>query len=103
MKKIETFDELITLKLNDRFYFVSGCHHCMYIFVGVNPAWGKSIIAIPSYNHLTAKVFSGTDFNNQNAFLIGKYNSKDIGNVMVKYLENEIETISQIYLKEDSI
>ena len=98
MEKITSIEELKQLSHKDRFYFVSKDNHSMYMFCCINPAWDKSIIAIPSHNHVTAKVFSDAHFNDKNLFLKGKYNSAEIGAAMINFLKDDISCIEKVYL-----
>lgn len=100
MTIINNFTELKQLQSGEKFYVVSGGDNRSYWYVGNHPKSENLCVAIWDADYTTAKVFSQNSFRKNVTILHGQYESAIMGEIMVKQLESEIESINTIYLKQ---
>ena len=97
MKQITSIKELKKLKKDELFYVVEKGKDLGYRFVTIHPTWDDAVVAINDDNHSKATIFYDGWFGRESVFLKGKYNSNQMGGIMISQLEKTIKDIKIIY------
>ncbi len=101
METINSIEELKQLAKGEKFYVVTDrCNG--YWVVDIHPKTDFYLVTIWDANYSTPKCFSRNDFVTGNVFLKGKYNGKEVGQIMINNLMEQSERIKEIYIKEGS-
>lgn len=99
MRHVTDFSMMQNLAEGDKFYHVHNGECDSYYYNGVNCKTGTPI-GISSATHLKAKVFGKHDIGTDHStILIGNYDSKIVGEVIIKQLESNANVARKIYLK----
>jgi len=102
MIELISIQDLFSLAPDEKFYVIEKGNCLQYRYCSVNPRDKNAAVAITDHAHLKATVFMAKDFNEHKrgkVFLKGLYDSKVVGAYMISQLENEIESVREIYFK----
>ena len=102
MKIIQNIDELKLLNSKEIFYVAHKGYLSQYYFCCIHPLHNNLIVAICGARHTDLKSFGRFAFNSETTFIVGKYNSKEVGKILKNQLESAIQDIKQVYLSEST-
>lgn len=97
MKKIDDLSELDVLTPGEKFYLVSHGKSKTYCYNGTN-CKTKTPIAVHDAVHVELKTFTKHDLSKYSAILIGQYDSKMVGELMVEQMQLSIQSVKEIYI-----
>ena len=98
MKKVTSFEELVDLPLYEPLYIIQGITVLFYRKAGYYSD-KKDIVVFSSEGNITNAIgVSKYTIQSGKTFIIGKYDSKFIGDFMVSYLSDQIESVKDTYL-----
>ena len=99
MQIVSDFEELLRLQFNEKFYVIENRQCNSYTFSSKHPKIEHGIIGVANNDHLTCKVFTKYNFKYY-TFLTGEYESKLVGEILIKDLHEKIKSVTQVYFKE---
>ncbi len=99
MKLLELFSDLQSLNFGDKIYAIENGKLKSYAFVASHPLENDLVIVAKHDSHMECRVVTPGNLH-RGLFYTGDYDSKIAGDAMVKQLNDEIATVTKIYLKE---
>lgn len=97
MIRVEAIEELLELELGTKFYKFVGGRNIALIFAGKHPRI-NAVIAISDYNYETSVVITERMFK-YSEFYVGPYDSKICGQIMLRQINAEVESVKLTYFK----
>lgn len=98
METLLNITMLSILEPKEKFYVLRNGNCFSYIFCCVSPLDKRIVIATDGGNYLKATCFNDGIFTSKNVVLRGTYSSKEVGLLLKRQLNEEIESIEKIYL-----
>jgi hypothetical protein len=101
MKKIENIDELKSLSVGDKFYVLRNGFVDPFFYCGVHPKEETIILAGACNSRSKIEGITKHTVTRDQWIMIGKYDSKEIGEAMISQLEGHINSIRKIYIESN--
>lgn len=101
MKEITTFDELCLLPAGTKIHYYQFGNHTPYVIIGINPNF-KHYPLLYAYNGgdvTKVTAFSERHFRTSNNKIFVGYEPKTAGEVMISQLNEQVESIKNMYIK----